>query len=180
VHYDSTIPGVDLNTDKQIEYLKCISTYYSEMPFGTERKENLRYYLDNEWYAFADGVFLYGMLRHLTPNRLIEVGSGFSSRLILDTLEVFKYSTHCTFIDPNPERLHSLLKNIERKNLEIKSQPLQEISISLFRELQADDILLVDSTHVLKTGSDVCQCSFNYSAPLYRTEHPVVRNHKTH
>ena len=56
-------------------------------------------------YSYSDAICLYGMMRHLKPRRLIEVGSGFSSAAILDTNELF-FGHHiaCTFIDPEPDR----------------------------------------------------------------------------
>jgi len=94
------------------------------------------------------------MLRHLKPKKIIEGGSGFSSALMLDTVEMFlPSSTHFTFIDPNPERLLALLKGKAAKNLIIK-QPVQEVSLSIFDELEANDILFIDSIHISRTGSD--------------------------
>ena len=50
------------------------------------------------------------MIRHLSPKRIIEVGSGFSSAVMLDTNDLFfDNSIDCTFIEPNPERFKSVM-----------------------------------------------------------------------
>ena len=97
------------------------------------------------------------MLNKLKPRKLIEVGSGFSSALILDTKDEFlKYPIELTFIDPNPQdRLTALLKDEDYKTTTIIKDIVQNTSIETFRELKENDILLIDNSHVSKTGSDV-------------------------
>jgi hypothetical protein len=90
------------------------------------------------------------------PRRIIEIGSGFSSACMLDALDaggIEECRLHC--IDPHPERLLGTLRGADRQRVTIDQQPVQAVSRELFRTLQANDILFIDSTHVLKTGSDV-------------------------
>jgi hypothetical protein len=65
----------------------------------------------------------------------------------------FDSSIQCTFIEPYPERLNSLLKPNEK--ISLRQQPVQDIDLSLFEALEENDFLFIDSTHVSKTGSDV-------------------------
>ena len=150
------IPGVELREEAQLELLREFLTYYREQPFTAERQAHLRYYFDNENYSYSDAIFLYSMLRHLRPRRFIEVGSGFSSCVTLDTDEHFlEHSLSCTFIDPHPELLLSMIKEEDKARIEILGRPIQQVSLDLFSELSAGDVLFVDSTHVAKTLSDV-------------------------
>ena len=60
-----------------------------------------------------------------------------------------------TFIDPHPETLLGLLEDGDPYRERILAEPLQEAPAKLFATLEEDDILFLDSSHVLKTGSDV-------------------------
>lgn len=156
------IDGVDLNDNYQIELMKEFSYYYNGIPFKTFDKnvEKLRYYFENGFFENSDAIVLYGMLRKFKPKRLIEIGSGFSSAVTLDTNELyFDNSIECTFIEPYPERLKSLLRNND--NVKIIEKKLQDVDLSVFEELENGDILFVDSTHVSKCGSDVNMIMFN-------------------
>jgi len=154
----TNIPGINLNTDNQLIQLETFESYCSECPFPEEPADGFRYHLNNPYYAYSDGVCLYSMLRHLRPNRFIEVGSGFSSAAALDTDDLFLGKTiNFTFIDPNPERLEQLLTSDDKKNpkIEIFRSIAQEIPLDVFSSLQPRDILFIDSTHVSRVGSDV-------------------------
>src|SRR5579885_1265042 len=53
------ISGVDLNVSKQLELLGEFPAYYNEMPFEAKRKDGLRYWFDNNYYSYTDGIVLY-------------------------------------------------------------------------------------------------------------------------
>jgi hypothetical protein len=155
------IDGIDLNEKEQLDLLECLKKYYCDLPFDGERKENLRYYFNNSWYGHCDAILLYGMIRHFKPGKIIEVGSGFSSALMLDTIEHFmQNSCQCYFIEPSPKRLLSLLKVKDEKNVIINKQ-VQDVNPDFFKQLQVNDILFIDSSHISKIGSDVNHILFD-------------------
>jgi hypothetical protein len=87
---------------------------------------------------------------------MIEVGSGYSSCVTLDTNDLFfKGSIRCTFIEPHTDTLFSLLRPDEGERLDVVPTRLQDVDLNVFQELGPNDILFIDSTHVSKTGSDV-------------------------
>lgn len=150
------ITGIDLNVDEQIKLVKQFEQYYNEIPFPKIKSYDKRYYFENEFYSFTDAIFLYSIIRHFKPNRIIEIGSGFSSSVMLDTNEhFFKKSINLTFIEPNADRLKSLLKENDYEATTIIEQAVQDVKIETFEKLNHGDILFIDSTHVVKTGSDV-------------------------
>lgn len=151
-----TLPGVDLREEAQLRLLGELRRYYAELPFAAERVPHLRYYFDNEMYSYSDAIFLYAMLRHLRPSRYMEVGSGFSSAVALDTNDLFLGARlRCTFIEPFPERLHSLLREGDQKCVDIIEGRLQDVPLEQFLTLEENDVLFIDSSHVAKAGSDV-------------------------
>jgi hypothetical protein len=151
-----SIPAIDLNDDEQLALLDEFARYYNEIPFRDFKNKDMRYYFHNAYYSYMDGIFLYCMLRHLRPENVVEIGSGFSSSLTLDTNELFlENKTKCIFIEPFPARLKSLIKSGEESTVKIYENRLQDIPLELFQRLKKDDILFIDSTHVSKYGGDV-------------------------
>ena len=152
----SDIKGINYNEQEQLELLYKLQLYYNEFPFQETKIEGLRYYLNNPFYYYSDGICLYNIMRHFKPTRIVEVGSGFSSALMLDVNEVFfDLSIHFDFIDPYPERLYSLLKKTDKQQHNIIVDKVQNVDLSVFKKLDKNDILFIDSSHVSKTGSDV-------------------------
>lgn len=148
--------AVNLNEVRQAQLLEEFGSLCKDIPFTENPTERLRYHFRNEYFSYADGVTLFCMLRHIRPQRVIEVGSGFSSALMLDTNDRFLgRSINFTFIEPHPERLESLIWDADRTSTKILRQSVQSTPVSVFRELQANDVLFIDSSHVSKTGSDV-------------------------
>ncbi|HEX6160710.1 MAG TPA: class I SAM-dependent methyltransferase, partial [Thermoanaerobaculia bacterium] len=150
-----TVPGIELNAGAQVATLGELAKFYPELPFPRTRTEGgPRYWFDNSAYSYGDAIFLYSMLRHVRPKRVIEVGSGFSSAVMLDTRERFLGDdVQLTFIDPDVSTLNALLRPGDRAA--VIPARVQDVPPATFDELQAGDILFIDSTHVAKTGSDV-------------------------
>jgi len=150
------INGVELRTEEQKKLVQELAKHYLELPFTSEKQNNIRYQLENGYYSFTDGIILYSMIRHFQPKQIIEIGSGFSSAVMLDTNEIFfENKINLTFIDPYMDRLFSLMKGDDKNRIKIIEKDVQLISLAIFEKLEAGDILFVDSTHVSKTGSDV-------------------------
>lgn len=154
-----TLPGIELRAEAQRALLEELARFYPELPFPRGRTNGARYWFDNPSYSYADAIFLYSMLRHLRPKRVIEVGCGWSSAAMLDTAERFlDGGVAFTFIEPYPETLRSLLRADDRAEL-IEAR-LQDVPLQRFDALEANDVLFIDSTHVAKAGSDVNRIVF--------------------
>jgi predicted O-methyltransferase YrrM len=155
------VPGIALHEDAQLALLGKLALWHDDLPFRDHPQPGLRFHFDNEYYSWCDAVVLYGMLRHFRPRSVMEVGSGFSSALMLDTRERFlDPATRLTFIEPFPERLETLLRPGDRAACEILVKKVQEVDLAAFDRLDANDILFVDSSHVVKLGSDVAWIVF--------------------
>lgn len=154
--FTDTIPGVDMNIEFQIQLMKDLSRYYKEIPFKSKNIEQLRYYFENEYYSYTDGIILYSMMRYFKPKNILEIGSGFSSALMMDTNDLcFDGSIQLEFIEPYPKRLYSLFKPKDREKTIVTKDLVQNVAVLEFKKLQAGDILFIDSSHVSKTGSDL-------------------------
>jgi predicted O-methyltransferase YrrM len=154
--FPDAIPGVDLNDEEQLATLAAVKEFYSDLPFGESKQEGFRYHYNNPSYCYSDGIFLNGMIRHLKPRRVIEIGSGYTSAMFLDTNERwFGNSIDLTFIEPYPDLLYSLLKEGDLERVHVHPTRLQDVDLSVFQALDPGDILFIDSTHVSRVGSDV-------------------------
>jgi hypothetical protein len=148
------LPGIDLRAAEQRALLARLVPLYADLP-DWERPDAGRFRYDNDWFTYADAVAYALMLRHARPRRVVEVGAGWSSALALDVDERFLGGTTAfTFVDPAPERLWSLLGADELAG-RLVAAPVQDVPLATFEALGPDDILFVDSSHVLKAGSDV-------------------------
>lgn len=152
---EKEILDIDLNVDGQMQLLGQMKDI--EIPGWSDEKSDAlsdRYYYHNDWFAKGSADALYYMMRILKPRNIIEVGSGFSTAVMLDTNEKFMgHQVAITSIEPNARRLKALLRPGD--NLEIFEKKLQEIPVSFFEKLQENDILFIDSSHVSKMNSDV-------------------------
>jgi len=149
------LPGITLRTEEQYELLEQLLRNSADL---TDYLENgtVRFKTDNDQFGHTDRSFLYLMLRHFKPKRIIEVGSGWSSALMLDVNEKYpKQAADLTFIEPYPERLYSAIKPKDKKHCTIITEKVQSVDVAKFAKLKEGDILFIDNSHVSKTGSDV-------------------------
>lgn len=155
-----SLDGINLNLNYQVEMFNIFQNYYSELPFSNVKTERLRYHYENRGFEYADSIILYSMLRYFKPNKLIEVGCGYSSCVTLDVNELFlSNKVNCTFIEPYPELFKSLVH--EGDVYKIIEKRLQDVELQEFDNLEEGDILFIDSTHVSKVNSDVNYIIFN-------------------
>jgi Methyltransferase domain len=130
--------------------------FLASVPFSGPKGPHFRYYFDNPAYSWGDGSILHAMLRCHRPKRLIEIGSGWSSACTLDTVDHYlDGACHLTFIEPYPQLLRNILGEAMDR-VRILEIPVQHVPPAVFEALDAGDILFVDSTHIVRTGSDVC------------------------
>ncbi len=150
----ATVPGIDLRETEQLATFRELARLARDAPIATQPTATTRYGTDNQNYGIGDASMLQAMLRHLRPRRYLEVGSGWSTALALDTSEQFLEGTmSVTAIEPYPALLASCLR--EDDPVEIIDQPVQSVPLERFAALEANDVLFIDSSHVLKVASDV-------------------------
>lgn len=150
------LPGVDLRERDQLRLYADLLPLYKDIPFSDTKQEGLRYYYNNDFFCHADAIWLNMLMRRFQPRRIVEVGSGFSSCVMLDTNERFlNRQTTLTFIEPYPERLLQNCTAVDAQQINILQQFVQDVPLETFDQLEANDILFIDSSHVGKIGSDV-------------------------
>lgn len=150
------LPEISLNASGMESLWNSWLPLIREIPFPDEPQAEWRYYFVNDQFSWGDASVYYAMLRSLRPRRIIEVGSGFSSALALDVVDRFLNELESfTFIEPYPGRLQQLLRKGDLSRSQLIEQKVQDAPLSVFEQLESGDILFIDSTHVMKTESDV-------------------------
>lgn len=164
-NYESeTILDVDLNSDFQFRLLNNVKKHYDKIPYNfVDDTANLRYKLNDAQYRYSDVIFLFSVINEFKPKKIIEIGSGYSSAVMMDTNDLFFNSEiELTFIEPYPEnRLLNLIKKEDYNHVEIIKGFVQDVDLELFKKLEENDILFVDSSHVSKLCSDLNHIMFN-------------------
>jgi len=149
------LAAVRMDDSAQLELLERLQTYYPLVLFKRRLVETCLYPAENPNYPYADAAILFCMLNYLRPRRLIEIGSGFSTCAILDTNRFSLGSqTQVTSIDPDAGLLRSLIGK-STDSLTIIERKVQDVDLRVIDQLDAGDVLFVDSTHVSKLDSDV-------------------------
>lgn len=153
---EKPVLGIDFNESQGRQLMDQFGSFYGEIPWKGDRQDGLRYFFDNDTYSYGDAIVLYSMLRTFRPKQYIEIGSGWSSCVAMDTVNRFlNDQTRCTFIEPNRERLDSLLDVEDKAGFDVQDAYVQNVDLSVFEALEKNDILFVDGSHVAKAGSDV-------------------------
>ncbi len=104
---------------------------------------------DQYWYPRMDAAAAYTLVRTHGPARIVEIGSGHSTRFMSRAVADGGLECTITAIDPAPRA------NIGSLDIEVQRETLQEADLSVISSLSADDFLCVDSSHILMPGSDV-------------------------
>jgi len=102
-----------------------------------------------DWFPRLDAAMTYAMIRETGPARVLEVGSGHSTRFVARAVADGGLATQVTAIDPAPRAdLAGLPVTLLRRTL-------QEAGLAPFEAIAAGDVVMIDSSHVLMPGSDV-------------------------
>ena len=131
-----------------------MAEHFASLPFSEEADGRHRYNYNNTSYSFGDACIYWAMIAKLRPQMIVEIGSGYTSALALDAIDHFGLGTKCTFIDPYPELLRKVAAPIGAHHA-LRDIRVQSVDLTIVEELQDNDILFIDSSHVVKTGSDV-------------------------
>jgi predicted O-methyltransferase YrrM len=147
----SELPGIDLRPEAQLALLREFERYSSEFNRFPQNKPDHGFYLRNGYFETVDAESYYSMIRHFKPHKIIEIGAGFSTMVASQAVSKSGFGSIIA-IEPDPrEELRRGLPNLER----LITLPVQQVPIETFSSLIENDILFIDSSHVLKIGSDV-------------------------
>lgn len=152
-----SMKGVDLRESEQLAFLGACTQFQKEyVRFSEKPAKPWDFHYGNGVFESCDAEALHCAVRLHKPRRVIEVGSGFTTLITAAACEENRIheGVECDFtaIEPYPNDLfQGPIPGLSR----VLRSRLQDVDLSLFATLQENDILFIDSSHVLKTGSDV-------------------------
>jgi predicted O-methyltransferase YrrM len=129
------------------EILRAVETYRPELLSIVAGEGPARF--DQDWFARLDAAAAYALVRRERPRRIVEIGSGHSTRFLARAAADGGLATHILCIDPEPRAALASL------GIHHVPKLLGEVDPSLFEGLAAGDMLFVDSSHVAMPGTDV-------------------------
>jgi len=169
----SELPSIDINLEGQMNFLEQIFPLYkNEFDFPVDKTEKPHeYYLNNAAFGLEDATVLHCMIRHFQPRTIIEIGSGYSTCVSARACLMNQKEGHpckLTSIDPYPRKTHregfaGLDAHIAKK--------IEDVEADFFEKLEENDILFIDSSHIVRTGGDV---NFLFLEILTRLKKGVV------
>lgn len=151
---DRELPGININVKEQLDLLSKFNYNEELLKFPINKSKKIEFNYNNGSYLSGDAEYLYNMIRYFKPKRIIEIGSGNSTLMVRNAintnkLENSKYTCIHTCIDPY---LQPWLENIE---VELMREKVECIDKSLFQKLELNDILFIDSSHIIRPQGDV-------------------------
>jgi len=154
-------PDLPVDEKAQLRLLGWLGEHGSRFPFQTTPEPDWRFITANGHFGQADAALFFSMLLEYKPAHLVEIGCGFSSLLIMDVNDHFlDQSMQVSFFDPRPDAILAMLTPLDAYRERVRSCRSQEIGAEIFAQLGRGDILSLETSHVGKTGSDVCDILF--------------------
>jgi hypothetical protein len=152
--YDRNLTGIRWQIEKQLAFLQKLE-YASELQeISLNRTKEIEYYINNRKFEGGDGECWYQMIRHFKPQRIFEIGSGFSTLMAIKAIRAnlaANSNYHCQHICIEPYEM----KWLEKTGIEVIRKRIEEFDLTFFTELQANDILFIDSSHIIRPQGDV-------------------------
>ena len=150
--------GLDFRPQTQKELLLELGRKYgAECNWQPHQTDNPReFYTENNRFSFGCAASTHLMVRHFKPKRIIEIGSGFSSRVLSAAVMKNRQETgekiNYTIIDPYPGKI---VTNGLPGVSELIPKRVELLPNSFADELVEGDILFIDSGHCVRIGSDI-------------------------
>ncbi|MFI5388526.1 MAG: class I SAM-dependent methyltransferase [Candidatus Eremiobacterales bacterium] len=156
----SELVGIDMREAEQLRLLESfvarLKHEYGAMPRRPRSEGPPRFYMENPFFGPVDAEILHCMIRTEKPKRIIEIGSGFSTLLAKEALELNArdgFPGRLDSYDPAPA---GVLASVAGERVSINVSRAEDIPFDTFEQLGPGDILFIDSTHVVRIGGDVC------------------------
>ena len=151
---DRMIGGLNLNIDEQKSILKSFNYVDELSAIPTDKVSDNEYYYNNKQFESGDGEYLYCAIRKFKPVKIIEIGSGYSTKMMLQAMSMNKSddaSMQCELTCIEPFRY----KPLTELPVNLITQRVESVPLEKFQALDANDILFIDSSHIIRPQGDV-------------------------
>jgi hypothetical protein len=151
---DRSLIGIDFNVQQQLDLLKKFQFNDELLKFPLDKNNENEFYYNNGTFLSGDAEYLYNIVRHFKPKSIIEIGCGNSTLMIRNAIKTNlindgSYNCNHFCIEPYEQPW------LDKIEIELIREKVEQIDISFFQKLQPNDILFIDSSHVIRPQGDV-------------------------
>lgn len=146
----------EIDTGAQADFVESeLAPFLRELPDGLAPAERHGFTIWNGQYQAGDAELLYALVRHVRPERVLELGSGYSTLVSAAACAANARAGHpaeLVAVDPEPTTLvPSGMDGLTR----LEQRDCRQLPLARYRALAAGDILFIDTSHIVKLGSEV-------------------------
>jgi hypothetical protein len=151
---DRNLSGVNWNISGQLELLERFMFSQELMDIPKKKPESLKFYINNGAFESGDAEYWYQLIRTIKPGKIFEIGSGNSTLMAISAIAQNQSD------DPNYKCEHICIEPYEMPWLEetgvsVVRSKVEDVELSFFSKLQENDILFIDSSHIIRPQGDV-------------------------
>jgi predicted O-methyltransferase YrrM len=159
--------NIKINLDIANKIIKKFKFSHELKKMNLEKKKSkFGFLINNSFFGRGDFEFLYQFIRLSNPKTIIEIGSGYSSIIAYEAItknfQTRKNPCEMICIDPGNINQLEMLKKIK-----FYKKKIENININIFKKLNKNDLLIIDSTHVIKPNGDVLKI-YNEIMPILK------------
>ena len=151
---DRSLPGIDMNVSEQLSFLKKFHFNEEIIKISNLPESELNFSFIKSPFGYGDAEYFYNIIRSIKPKKIIEIGSGHSSLIVQHAL-----------VNNGKENNTDLCEHIciepfenfwlEKLPIKVLRKLVEEVDLNIFKELNENDILFIDSSHVIRPQGDV-------------------------
>ena len=149
------LPSINFREQEQLDLLKSFKfqeDFQSFLDSEADLKTLRSFSITNGSYGAGDAEILFNFLRLKKPSKIIEIGSGNSTKVIEAALKLnIKEGSNPKFTCIEPYK--PWLKSTE--HIKILRSKLEQTSLDWTKELSDGDFLFIDSSHMIRPQGDV-------------------------
>ena len=152
--HERDLAGIDWNVSQQFEMLDRFQFENELDDVPPMKKDDLTFYLNNVRFEAGDAEYWYNLIRLVKPGKIFEIGSGHSTLMAIKAIEKNEQEDpayRCRHICIEPYEMPWL----EKTSATIIRKKIEEIDKTFFSELTENDILFIDSSHIIRPQGDV-------------------------
>ncbi len=151
---DRNLQGINWNIPEQLKILKTLTFSQELVDIPQKKPESHMFYLNNGAFESGDAEYWYQIIRKIKPEKIFEIGSGNSTLMAVNAIR----RNHDD--DPSYKCEHICIEPYEMPWLEevgitVVRKKVEQVELSFFSQLQENDILFIDSSHIIRPQGDV-------------------------
>jgi hypothetical protein len=142
------------NVEEQLRFLQSFNFQQELDNIPENFVSETTFHFKNGNYNSCDAEYWYNIIRLKKPARIIEIGSGQSTKIAQMALQANQKEDegyYCRHICIEPYEMPWL----EKIGVEVLRKKVEDVGVDFFKQLEANDILFIDSSHVIRPQGDV-------------------------